>query len=359
MPDVKNNQILFGLKGLANVNDALIKDIVANRPYTSWQEFFEKIHPNRRAMVSLIKGGAFDQFKAREEVMREYIWETCDRKSRITLQNMRGLIRNNLIPQDRFDLQEAKKIFEFNRYLKAACTDNKDNPKYILDSRSIDFLYSIDCDNLIQNEDKLDKKTWDKVYKKRMDVFRDWMRENQEDILNQVNQIAFSADWDKYASGNISAWEMEVLCFYYHDHEMKNTNMYKYGLVDFFSLPEEPIIDYVFKKGQSQIPIYRLFKICGTCIAKDKVRNTVSVLTTSGVVRVKFRQEYFALFDKRIVEYDESGTSKKVVEKSWFNRGSMIMVQGFRRGDEFVSKKYARSGGHQLLLMNFKLSRIL
>ena len=29
-------------------------------------------------------------------------------------------------------------------------------------------------------------------------------------------------------------------------------------------------------------------------------------------------------------------------------QGSMIMIQGFRRGDEFVSKKYARSGGHQL-----------
>ena len=43
----------------------------------------------------------------------------------------------------------------------------------------------------------------------------------------------------------------------------------------------------------------------------------------------------------------EDGT-KTVVEKSWFNRGSMIVVQGIRSGDQFITKKYASSGGHQL-----------
>ena len=36
------------------------------------------------------------------------------------------------------------------------------------------------------------------------------------------------------------------------------------------------------------------------------------------------------------------------MEKSWFNRGSMIMVQGIRLGDIFVTKKYKNSVGHQL-----------
>lgn len=56
--------------------------------------------------------------------------------------------------------------------------------------------------------------------------------------------------------------------FYYHDHELANINNSKYGFVDFFSLPEEPQVDKVFKKGASLIPIYKLHKICGTCIAK-------------------------------------------------------------------------------------------
>ena len=36
------------------------------------------------------------------------------------------------------------------------------------------------------------------------------------------------------------------------------------------------------------------------------------------------------------------------MEKSWFDRGNMIMVQGIRSGDTFITKKYASSVGHQL-----------
>jgi DNA polymerase-3 subunit alpha len=36
------------------------------------------------------------------------------------------------------------------------------------------------------------------------------------------------------------------------------------------------------------------------------------------------------------------------MEKSWFNRGNMIVVTGIRNGDNFVSKKYASTIGHQL-----------
>ena len=71
------------------------------------------------------------------------------------------------------------------------------------------------------------------------------------------------------------------------------------------------------------------------------------MLTPSGVVTVKFRKEYFAMFDKQISERQPDGT-KKVIEKSWFNRGQKIVVQGMRSGDAFVAKKYSSSAGHTL-----------
>ena len=43
---------------------------------------------------------------------------------------------------------------------------------------------------------------------------------------------------------------------------------------------------------------------------------------------------------------------KKVMEKSWFKRGNMLMIQGIRRDDNFVAKKYARTQGHQLYKIN-------
>ena len=53
------------------------------------------------------------------------------------------------------------------------------------------------------------------------------------------------------------------------------------------------------------------------------------------------------MFDKQISELGADG-KKHIQEKSWFNRGSMIVVQGIRSGDQFITKKYASSGGHQL-----------
>jgi DNA polymerase-3 subunit alpha len=180
-----------------------------------------------------------------------------------------------------------------------------------------------------------------------MDTFRNWIAENKDSILNDLNSLIFKEEWDKYATGNVSAWEMEAMCFYYHEHELARLDQLKYGLADFFELPEDPIIDRSFWKGGKEIKIFKLSKICGTCIAKDKAKGTVTLLTPTGVVTVKFRKEYFSMFDKQISERREDGT-KKVMEKSWFNRGSMIITQGIRSGDQFVTKKYASSGGHQL-----------
>jgi DNA polymerase-3 subunit alpha len=60
------------------------------------------------------------------------------------------------------------------------------------------------------------------------------------------------------------------------------------------------------------------------------------------------------MFDKQISERQIDGT-KKIKEKSWFNRGNMIVVTGIRSGDDFVSKKYASTGGHQL----YKIEEVL
>ena len=265
---------------------------------------------------------------------------------------MPGLIRYGLLPEDTEDQIMARRIYEFNRYLKAECKCSFKSEYFILDERAINFLAEIDKESMVVYEDNkflLNMKDWDKqVYQPWMDVFRAWISANKEEILDNLNTVIFMEDWNKYASGNISSWEMESLCFYYHDHELANINNSKYGFVDFFSLPEEPMVEKVFKRVALLIPIYKLHKICGTCIAKNKTKSTVYLLTTNGVVPVKFRQEHFGLFDRQVSRKNPDGT-KTVIEKSWFNRGNMIVVQGIRRGDEFVAKKYASSGGgHQL-----------
>lgn len=359
-PDAANNRILYGLKGAANISDDFIKQIIANRPYVSMYDFYARVHPRAQQMVSLIKGGAFDSLEPRYQAMVEYVWLKCDKKKRITLQNLPGLIRYGLLPEDTTERIEARRFYEFTRYLKAECKYLPDPSMYLANDIVIEFLNAHDLSDLliINTESRrtfIDAKMWDKIYQKQMDVFRDWIASDKEGILNALNDIIFMEEWEKYGKGNLSSWEMDALCFYYHPHELIAANARKYGISNYKDLPEVPIVERIYQRGNASIPIYRLDKICGTCIAKDKAKSTVYLLTTQGVVTVKFTKEYFSMFDRRISTIDPTTGKKKFLENSWFNRGSMIMVKGFRREDMFMSRNYAASPGHQL----YRITQVL
>jgi DNA polymerase-3 subunit alpha len=349
-PDTKNNCIYYGLSGILNVGEEVINDTIAKRPYVSPKDYYLRVKPNKSAMISLIKGGAFDNLMDRKLCMAWFIWETCDKKNNLTLQNMPGLIRNGLIPQEDDKQIMALRVYEFNRYLKSVCKYNAED--YKLDERAINFLFELERGDLVLENKLLNIKTWDKCYQTWMNVFRSWILTNKEQILQELNDLIFKADWEKYATGNYSSWEMEALCFYYHDHELINLNREKYGIKNFFNLPEEPEVDRSFVKGGRTINLFKLCKICGTCIAKNKDKGLVTLLTPDGVVEVKFRHEVFAFYDRQISEKQIDG-SKKVIEKSWFSRGSHLLIQGIRSGDNFIVKKYANQGlAHTVMKIN-------
>ena len=310
IPDAENNQILFGLKGMLHVSDDIIKDIIVNRPYVSISDFLERVSPKKSVMISLIKGGAFDCFMERTKAMRWYLWETCDKKSKITMQNLAALISYDLLPKT----EESKlcyNIYEFNRYLKASKKESSEY--YQLDDRSSSFLMNNALEDLIELTDNgqlvLNIKKWTKQYQKSMGYLKDWITNNQDEIKEALNQKILSEDETTYASGNTAAWEMEVLCFYHQPHELAYVNKKKYGLTNYFDLPEVPVVESTTKWQGREIPRYKISKICGTCIAKNKMRNSISLLTPDGVVEVKFAKEFFAMFDKTISQREVDGKS--------------------------------------------------
>ena len=353
-PDVDNNQILFGMKALSNVGAAVVDQIKANRPYKSFKDFLNRCPLNKTAMINLIKGGAFDNLELdwanevhtdpRILIMTYYLSLTSEPKKKLTLQNFNGLIQNNLVPTS---LDFEKKIFFFNKYLK----EHKWKQFYYIPDKYAMEFYEKNCDmdyiNIEKNMFWIEQKNWDNDYKLYMDSARDWLKENQEKILYELNMKLFKTEWDKYANGTISAWEMSSLCFYYHDHELKNINKQKYGIIDFDVLSPTSEVDYFFRRNGKQIPIYKLHRIAGTVIGKNDTRHTVTLLTTSGVVNIKFTRDHYAMYNRQISEIDNTGV-KKVKEKGWFTRGTKLLITGYRRDDTFVCKRYKSTGGHSL-----------
>lgn len=346
-PDIKNNAILYGLKPLSRMNDEIIEKIVAGRPYSSIKDFMKRCPLKKVIMINLIKAGAFDNmefsFKTRQETMCYYLMAVGEMKTRLTLQNLNGLIQHKLVPMDLYE--KEVRVFEFSKYLKKL--------NFVLDNRSINFInsYLPECNDYISTYNGalvLDKTSWEKIiYKGYMDNLRDWINTNKEEILRQYNISLFEELWNKYASGTVSKWEMDSICFYHGEHELAHINNNRYGIKSFEDMPSEPIVESYWKRKGHEIPIYQLSKIAGTVIGKDDTKHTVTLLTTTGVVTVKFTGDYYALFKKQISQINADG-SKTVVEKGWFSRGTKLLIQGFRRDDQFVSKNYKNSGGHQL-----------
>jgi DNA polymerase-3 subunit alpha len=182
--------------------------------------------------------------------------------------------------------------------------------------------------------------TWDNIYKKGMDPVRDWMKANQNKILEELNNNLFKEIENKYAEGDLSKWEMDSLSFYYHDHELASLKNTAYDIVDYNSLKNNEI-DRTFpdEKNGGEIVLYKIYRIAGTVIDKDKNKSTVVLLTPTGVVNVKVWKNQFAKWDKQIFEKDADGV-KHVIEKSWFTRGNKLIITGIRRDDTFVPKKY-------------------
>ena len=351
-PDVQNNRILYGLKGISQINNDVINQIFQNRPFEGIKDFMTKCPLKKTAMVNLIKAGAFDEvekdFKTRKEIMVYYISRISEPKTNLTVSNFNGLIERNLVPEE---LTLQIRYTRFYKYVKKLKSSNPNC--YALDAECYKFIERF-FDNLLDfiifDGDKMFiKKVYlDKIYEKQKTIIRNWITSNKQELLKGYNNALFMEFWNKYAKGSYSKWEMDSLCFYYNAHELANVQNNAYGIMNFNSLSPEPVVETLWR---GSVPIYKLYRIAGTVLAKNDNKCIVTLLTTDGIVPVKFTREYYAMFKKQISEMMPDGT-KKVVEKSWFTRGNKLLITGFRRDDQFVAKTYARTEGHQLYIID-------
>lgn len=349
-PDVENSLIRYGMRGIVKIGEDVIKRIMENRPYSSVDDFLNRVKIDKPQMVNLIKAGAFDAFGDRIEIMKKYIISISEPKKRMTLQNMKMLIDFGLIP-DEYDLQ--RRVYNFNKYLKKM---KLDATYYGLDNIALNFFDKhFDVDNLYPTDKTesglmIKQTVWDKIYQKHMDIIRPYVKSHNEELLQSVNNTLISQTWDKYCKGNISKWEMDAVSCYFHQHELEYVDKLSYECNNFYSLPEEPEIDTIITIKGKQIPLFKIRRIMGTVLDKNKTKKTVTLLTTDGVVIVKIFGDVFTHYDRQISEKGADG-KKHVIERSWFSRGNKIIVTGIRIEDSFIAKKYSRTSYHLVELI--------
>lgn len=363
-PIEETNEIIFGLKGINSINTNISNQIISHRPYISIEDFYHKMLDTKiikpTQMMQLIKGGAFDEFnpsrtKIMGEYLRFYVFEEC---KTLTLSQLRRVEELGMIPKDveicaRY-LKYKDYVLDEEGWAENIITPDKKVPKcgyhdrlFILDSNSQPFFTEhFSEDSVVRVEGEyyvISEKKFSKEVDAKIQPLRNWLSE--EETLDDYNDRLFEQLWNEKCSGTESAWSMQSLSYYDKEHELKNINEKKYGIVNFFDLPEEPEhyeVYYRWIDGErKEVPKYTISRIAGTILNADNLHSTVTLLTVYGVVNVKFPKNTYAFYNRRLSQVINDKGDKRIIENSWFKRGNLIVVAGFRRGeDSFVPRTY-------------------
>lgn len=345
-PDQENNTIIYGMKGISEVGDDIINKIISNRPYKSFQDFLDKVGPGKVQTIALIKAGCFDKLeeKGRKELLYEYLSILIPRKNKLTLANVNGLINYNILPKNK---SAFIYLFNFNKYLKL----NKKDDRYYIDERAYQyFSKNFDVNYLGTDKKKtyIEVKVWDTLYKDRMMELKEYINKNQEKLIDKLHAAEIDEVWQQYCSGTLSTWEMDTLGFYYHDHDLLNTYHPEFQFKDFYEMSEIPIPSgYNEYKGR-KVPVFELQTIYGTVLDKNSYKHTVVLLTPTGVVNVKCVAEQYSKYDKQLSQLNPETGKKEVIERSWFKRGTNLIVNGWRNADQFMARGRQSEGKYPI-----------
>jgi len=391
LPNEENNEIIFGFKGIMKINNETAQTIMQNRPYANLEDFHNRLvlvkkevtlktgKTQMRSLVAegqtimLIKAGAFDKIenKPREEILENYLRLLNPSKQKLNSKDISKIAEMGIIPSN---LKDEIKFYNFREYLMSMPKQKDEQTKTITWHKIHDqfneedteyannFFLENFANEMEENKDyKYDeegyllialgtprKGSFESIYKNKIAQLNKWIN-TEECIYTYTNNI-FQNIKNENMQGNISSWEMASMSFYSKEagHELADIDQEKYGVVDFNNLPEEPVVIGFTKYKGLQYPKFQLNRIVGTVLDRDKNKHSVTILTPTGVVTLKFYAGQFSFYDKTISKdvgiADENGKIKKVVlENGWFSRGSLIMVTGFRRGDIFKPKRYKNS----------------
>lgn len=338
-PNMKDNKALYGLGAINGISMDLAREIIKLRPFLSFDDFLKRavdtkiVAPTK--VYNLIKGGCFDEFGNRVEIMKYYVLSKVKLNEKLTMANFPRLLKSNLIPNTyakEANLLLLKKEIFIAENKKVELSKTK--ALYEIPASVLDFFeenYFDDFVDVIAYSDEgkmlICNKDFDKVSKKLIVGLTDYVK--QRETLNNYNSLLLNTEWNKYCAGSVAHWEMESICYYSDIHELEEVDIDRfYNLSNFEDLPSEPAkIKKVNNRTKKEYLVNKTYVIAGVVVDKNKNKRIVTISTKTGVVDIKLSKEAYTTFDRKTDSDD-----------SWFKRGSIILVNGYRKGENFFAK---------------------
>lgn len=333
---------MFGMKGISKIGDDLVLNIINHRPYSSLNDFVSKMVEDGKKLISkdriinLIKAGCFDAIenKSREQIMTDFINSLVPYKSTVNLRNVQMLIRYNLFPEK---LNYEKGVFIVHNEIKKTLS----NGFYCLDSED-DIIYKWFVNNFEKEPLNMNghwyikENEWDIIYKKAQSSAKVWIKDNVQQLIEDIHTYEYNEEYSKYATGDILKWELDSLNFYHSGHPLSNIT-YPFEVSKLNDLKENDFDGYWQIKGAA-IPKINLKTIVGTVIVKNKKNNMIVLSCPDGIIKVKCYKIQFAKYDKVIEEDDQFEE-----QDSFFEKGTNLSVTGFLRDGVFIPKVYKKN----------------
>ncbi|GAA0092988.1 DNA polymerase III subunit alpha [Paraclostridium bifermentans] len=335
------NKAMYSLNAINGIGEEVAKGIISNRPYNTFGDFIEKCVETKIVTTSkvynLIKAGAFDSIeKDRMKLMIDFVTYSTDEKTKLTTANIPKVIEYGILPKEYESLRD---LYLFRKEVQSkeniSTQINKSTRLYRIPQRLEQYFYDklhkyFDSTVEYDSNGKLciNNKEFDKIYKEMMLPLTDWLA--SEEAVSKFNNILKGMTWEKYCAGTKESWEIESICFYTDNHELDYMNIDNYyPIKNFHELPAEPVVVSTSKWKGRDVKKFKTDLIAGTVIDKNKNKSIITLSTQFGVVDIKLDKGRFAFYD-RTVEND----------KSWFTRGTKLIISGYRRGETFYPKTY-------------------
>ena len=95
----------------------------------------------------------------------------------------------------------------------------------------------------------------------------------------------------------------------------------------------------------------RLARICGTVLDRDKTKKIVTLLTTSGVVTVRFFGDIYLHYDRQISEKGPDGKKTRSREEYFLVAAIKLLLAELEEKILLPQRKYSRTPWHMVELI--------